>query len=262
MKLIFEPTIHNAWDSMYAVGLNEYSEFEPHANHLDGIPEIAGRVCYQSFSNPRPGGNQAYLKHILEAGHGSVLEHSHVGFVITGVSRSLTHELIRHKAGTAFSELSQRYVDPSDLGFVVPPLMIDDDSAVESFRSSCAVAKTSYEKQIVACTRLASEDWQRKHVGENPTRADLTMIRKRAREAARSVLPNCTETHVCMTANFRAWRNIIEQRACMGADLEIRRMFVYLCERLKKLAPSVFQDFIISTDLDGFLSAQSQYRKV
>ena len=75
------------------------------------LAEIAGRVCYLSFARPRPGGNHAYLGHILEVGHGSVLEHAVWNFVFTGVSRTLTHELIRHRAGTGFSQLSQRYVD-------------------------------------------------------------------------------------------------------------------------------------------------------
>src|SRR5688572_22071898 len=75
--------------------------------------ETAGRVCYMSFAKPRPGGNAAYLTHIKEVGHGSVLEHAVWNLLITGVSRSLTHELVRHRAGFGFSQLSQRYVDES-----------------------------------------------------------------------------------------------------------------------------------------------------
>lgn len=62
------------------------------------LTEVAGRVCYMSFAKPRPGGNHAYIEHILEVGHGSVLEHAVWSFVFTGVSRSLTHELVRHRA--------------------------------------------------------------------------------------------------------------------------------------------------------------------
>ena len=83
------------------------------------LPEIAGRVCYMSFSKPRPGGNRAYLGHIKEVGHGSVLEHTVWNFIITGVSRSFTHELVRHRAGFGYSQLSQRYVDESVADFVV-----------------------------------------------------------------------------------------------------------------------------------------------
>lgn len=86
----------------------------------DVIPEIAGRLCYMSFDKPRPGGNSAYLKHIKEVGHGSVLEHTVFNFIFTQISRSLSHELVRHRAGMAYSQLSQRYVESNGVRFVVP----------------------------------------------------------------------------------------------------------------------------------------------
>src|SRR5256886_4652758 len=95
------------------------------------LVETAGRICYMSFAKPRPGGNQAYLKHILEVGHGSVLEHAVWNLLFTGVSRSLTHELIRHRAGWGYSQLSQRYVDESVAEYVVPGEIAADP---ESYR--------------------------------------------------------------------------------------------------------------------------------
>src|ERR1051326_4870593 len=86
----------------------------------ESLTEVAGRLCYMSFAKPRPGGNKAYLGHILEVGHGSVLEHAVWNLVFTGVSRSLTHELIRHRAGFGYSQLSQRYVDESVAEYVEP----------------------------------------------------------------------------------------------------------------------------------------------
>src|SRR5947209_2546424 len=88
--------------------------------------ETAGRVCYLSFAKPRPGGNATYLHHIKESGHGSVLEHAVWNLLITGVSRSLTHELIRHRAGAGYSQLSQRYVDESVAEYVEPDLIAAD----------------------------------------------------------------------------------------------------------------------------------------
>src|SRR5205085_10734218 len=90
------------------------------------LAEIAGRVCYLSFARPRPGGNQAYLGHILEVGHGSVLEHAVWNFVFTGVSRTLTHELVRHRTGMGYSQLSQRYVDESVAEYVEPYCIAED----------------------------------------------------------------------------------------------------------------------------------------
>src|SRR5438105_13297107 len=97
-------------------GVSWQTDTEVAAEHL---VEAAGRVCYMSFAKPRPGGNQTYIGHILEVGHGSVLEHAVWNLLFTGVSRSLTHELIRHRAGFGYSQLSQRYVDESISEYVV-----------------------------------------------------------------------------------------------------------------------------------------------
>src|SRR6266436_9125884 len=90
------------------------------------VTETAGRVCYMSFAKPRPGGNAAYLHHIKEVGHGSVLEHAVWNLLFTGISRSLTHELVRHRAGMGYSQLSQRYVDESVAEYVEPDVIADD----------------------------------------------------------------------------------------------------------------------------------------
>ena len=90
------------------------------------LVEVAGRLCYKSYARPRPGGNAAYIGHILEVGHGSVLEHAVFNFIITGVSRSFTHELIRHRAGMGYSQLSQRFVDESECAFVEPDAIAGD----------------------------------------------------------------------------------------------------------------------------------------
>jgi len=264
MSLIFEPTVEIVWTSNPCFsGMSNYSGgWDTVAEDTDIIPEFAGRVCYQSFDNPRPGGNQKYIGHILEAGHGSVLEHSHVGFVIKGVSRSLTHELIRHKAGTAFSQLSQRYVEPDTLGFVVPPLLIGNDEAVQEFSVECNKVKASYDRMLKISTTAISREWQRENPDKTATRDDLTFIRKKAREAARAVLPNCTETHIVATANLRAWRNILEQRGSIHADLEIRRLSVALYWKLRDLSPSSFQDVRAVVDTDGRVSVVSDNRKV
>ena len=250
MRLIFKPTIISAWwtcTNHIDDDLEDYTGIpfsELHKSHDgDAIPELAGRICYQSFSKPRPGGNAAYLERILSEGHGSVLEHATIGFIIHGVSRSLTHELIRHRAGTAVSELSQRFVDASDLGFVVPPKYVMDGVPAD-FIASIPLALQYYR---ALC-----------HVDKDAT----TIERKRIRESARSVLPNCTETHIAFSGNLRAWRNILEQRGNIHADLEIRRLAIALLEPLKTYAPNVFQDFEVVTDEDGRESVVNKWRKV
>ena len=250
MRLIYEPTIRKAWVTVACPDeLREYIDpWEPEDwESGDTIPEIAGRVCYQSFGNPRPGGNHAYMLRILSEGHGSVTEHATIGFIISGVSRSLTHELIRHRAGTAVSELSQRFVDASNLGFVVPPYW--GESEYPSWLESVKQATECYAGMVQDMTDLMDD-------------AMSTIDRKRIRESARSALPNCTETHIAETGNLRAWRNVLEQRGNIAADLEIRRLAVALLPRLAEYAPNVFQDFETFTDEDGYQSVRNKWRKV
>ena len=235
----------------------------PTVSNGDAVPEVAGRVCYHSFAKPRPGGNAAYLNNILSEGHGSVLEHSSVTFLITGVSRSLTHELIRHRAGTGFSELSQRYYEPNDdnIGFVLPPLAIgnrDLETELEaSYRAAFDRYKTVYEYAASEARKFAPQD-----ADDSSKRKSITLIRKRAREAARAVLPNAIETHIVMTGNLRAWRNVIEQRGSIHADLEIRRLAVELARTLKVVAPSAFQDVEVAMLSDDRAGVFVKYRKV
>lgn len=265
MRLIEEPQVILASSSALfaSTKMLEYADLNVFCSDaLDAIPEIAGRLCYQSFKNPRPGGQKAYLHNVLEMGHGSILEHSYVGFIFTGISRSLTHEMIRHRAGTAFSELSQRYYEPEDVGFVLPPLAIENESQKLYFAASFQSAWEEYQDAVKAGVQYESERWLMANPGVHAGKKDLTLIRKRARESSRSILPNATETHMYMTANLRAWRHIIALRGSIHADLEIRRLAVVIADRLKELAPNCMQDVSIVVDVDGRKSVELTYPKV
>ena len=170
------------------------------------LSEIAGRLCYMSFAKPRPGGNQAYLDHILEVAHGIVLEHAVWNLIITGVSRSFTHELVRHRAGFASSQLSQRFVDESTADFVEPACIAADPALHKVWLDAVESAQTAY-------TTLVDGLMVR---FEGVT--DKLLRRKMARQAARSVLPNATETRIFVSANARAWRHFIEMRASAQAE--------------------------------------------
>jgi thymidylate synthase (FAD) len=210
----------------------------------EDVVEFAGRVCYMSFGNPRPGGNEAYIKHILEVGHGSVLEHASFSLLFTGVSRSLTHETIRHRAGFGYSQLSQRYVDESDCAFVVPPELLDDDESLASWMSAMSDARLAYMYLVDNLMLKLS------HI-ENKTER-----RKKAREAARSVLPNATETKIVVSGNARAWRHWLHMRGSEHADAEIRRLAGHVLPILKECAPNIFMDCTI--DASGVVTVQHQ----
>lgn len=208
--------------------------------------EIAGRLCYESFRSPRPGGNEKYIGHILEVGHGSVIEHEVFNLVITGISRSLSHELVRHRAGFAYSQLSQRYVDESDVAFVVPPAYLNDALPYHFWMDSCEGALVFYHELL----RLSENGSSR-----------TTASKKQVREAARSVLPNCTETKIFVTANARALRHFLEMRGSAQADAEIRRLALVLLGVLRVESPHVFADYEVVVK-DGVETIRTPHRKV
>ena len=196
------------------------------------LVEVAGRICYMSFSKPRPSGNKAYMDHILEVGHGSVLEHAVFSLMITGVSRSLTHELVRHRSGFGYSQLSQRFVDESKCAFVLPPAIADDPELLMVWRNAVEHAQAAYKRLSDGLAAKLSEV------------EDKTLKRKMAREAARSVLPNATETKIFITGNARALRHFIEMRGSIHADAEIRELACKVAKVLREAAPNLFSDLV------------------
>lgn len=214
------------------------------------LVEVAGRVCYMSFAKPRPGGNRTYIDHILEVGHGSVLEHAVWNFLFTGISRSCTHELIRHRAGFGYSQLSQRYVDESTAEYVVPDCIADKPELHKIWLDAMAFSHQAY----MSLTEKLLDTFK-----EEP---DRTLRRKLARQAARSVLPNATETKIFVTANARALRHFIELRGSRHAETEIRKLAVGVLRIMQQEAPNLFHDYELTPLPDGTKEANTPHRKV
>lgn len=225
------------------------------------LSETAGRACYMSFAKPRPGGNAKYLEHIKEVGHGSVLEHAVWNFLITGVSRSLTHELVRHRAGFGYSQLSQRYVDESVAEYVVPDVIAQDAELHRVWLEAVATAHASY---MILAEKLNARfaDPKAAAAALLPPDADRTARRKAARQAARSVLPNATETKIFVTANARALRHFLEQRGSIAAEPEIRKLANKMLDILQAESPNLFGDFQKIPLPDGTFDLQTPFRKV
>lgn len=214
------------------------------------LAEFAGRLCYMSQKNPASRATREYLENIKKQGHGSVLEHANYSLLLEGVSRSLTHELVRHRAGFAYSQLSQRYVDESTANFVMPPAIIGDEALEKAWTEQMEAAQKSYVALVEQLmTRYA---WV----------PDKIHRRKMAREAARGVLPNSTETKIVVTANARAWRTMLELRSSEGAEFEIRRCAVAMLRILVEEAPAFFSDFDIYMAGDRAEAARIVYHKV
>jgi thymidylate synthase (FAD) len=225
----------------------------------EAVAEFAGRLCYLSFGPdagfegghkliPGRTTNREYLYNILKTRHGSVLEHAVWTLLFEGVSRALTHELVRHRH-LSYSQLSQRYVDESEVAFVLPPEIAPEGAAFELFQQSCTRALEDYRRL------LASIEEQ---VKDEPS---ATLRRKRARQTARSLLPNAAETKVVVTGNARAWRNFIELRGSETAESEIRVLAIRLLALLVEEAPSLFGDYRIVTK-NGVEIVETEFRSV
>ena len=218
------------------------------------LSEMAGRICYMSFGTKQGRkSNAEYLDNIIESGHGSVLEHAVWNFVITGVSRTFTHELVRHRAGWGYSQLSQRYVDESTADFVEPDVIAEDP---EAHRLWLEAIETSHKSYVALVDRLTAL------VEQRYPDMSRTSKRKMARQAARSVLPNATETKIFVTANARALRHFIELRGSAAAEPEIRGVAVKLLQIMRRESPNLFDDIQLVTLDDGSLGTSTAHHKV
>lgn len=255
--LIHQPTVfpmgQTQMDPEALVRWSEFNGLEDHLNNMDTplgrmwadmddedsiarMIEFGGRHCYRAWEKGRSRGD--YITNIIEMEHGSVLEHATINWAIQGVSRSLSLELARHRVGIALSQESQRYVDASEINFVVPPIVSflfpEDSSTMQMFLKNNMYALAEYrELQESIVARL--ED----RVAIGDIKAD-TMAKKRANEAARALLPNDTETRFLWTTNMRLLLHFLWLRGGMGADLEIRRLAVELLRHAQFIAPEIF----------------------
>lgn len=214
----------------------------------EALVEFAGRACYETFDkpNPRTATNASYLRHIMEVGHTALLEHASATMYIRGISRSATHELVRHRH-FSFSQLSQRFVHTGQQEVIIPDLINEDPELRSLFLRAMDESRFIYHELLDALEeKLAGEP-------------NALLRKKQARQAARSVLPNATESRIVVTGNFRSWRHFIGMRASEHADVEIRKVAVDCLKKLQASAPTVFGDFEIETLADGTEMATSPY---
>ncbi|MDH2455141.1 FAD-dependent thymidylate synthase [Corynebacterium bovis] len=220
------------------------------------LVEFAGRACYETWDKPNPhtATNAAYLRHILDVGHFAVLEHATATVYVRGVSRSCAQEIMRHRH-FSFSQLSQRYVHADGTRVVVPAAVAADERLTELFLRAVDVAGEAYAELLEGLDDAPSADG----AAGSRTGGNSVLRDKQARQAARAVLPNATETRFVMTGNLRSWRHFIAMRAVEHADPEIRAVAVRCLRLLTEMSPEVFGDFSVTTLRDGSAMASSPY---
>ena len=206
----------------------------------DVLTEFAGKSCYMSFDKnlnlnlSKVGGrpNSAYIQDgIIGNKHGSVLEHSSVTFFLTNVSRVVTHELVRHRAGTAFSQTSGRYVRSDEIDMYLPAELAAYPEAVAIFQR----ANEQMEDNLAELVKVTGI--------ETMTNFGL---KKRLTSAFRRLIGNGQANHLVMTANHRAWRHIIEMRTSVHAEEEIRVIMSDVAQQLKDKFPTIYGDMSLN----------------
>jgi len=214
----------------------EESGGEPNAGEL--LVEFGGRACYRSWEpglNPNVSkvrtDQREYFANILRSAHGSVLEHANYSFALRNVSRTFTHELVRHRAGSAFSQESLRYVRLTDIGFRVAP-------ALEPLRERVlSIVEQLEEFQVSAAKGLGIDD-----------EGVPFHVKKEVTSALRRLAPIGLSTDIIWTANARTLRHVIEMRTAPGAEEELRLVFAKVATMMQVEAPGLFQDFARADD--------------
>ncbi len=226
VTLIARTGFINIPDSVEGTAFGEffYTDRDALMHDADTLSHFSGRSCYQAWEMEREStaSNLGYLENILKQGHESVLEHGSATFYIEGVTRNLTHELIRHRH-LSYSELSQRFVNMEDAKVVVAPALRETMKLPDMLPLPDSI-REGYKAVV---TRLLI----------------FGKTRKQAREAARGDLPGSTETRIVVTGNHRAWRDMLKKRYSVHADAEIMELAEELLSQLRRLAPGIYQDF-------------------
>lgn len=211
----------------------------PGSTDAERLIEFSGRVCYMAFGEQQsPKTARDYIRHLVTQGHESVLEHATWSFVIDGLSRAAANQITRHRAGWAFSQLSQQYHDGSNSAFVLPREVMSDETI------SAGMAETF--KATLSLYSAAARKFSSK---VESTELEARERKRRARTFARAVLPNATQTVLAASANARALRHFFKIRGNIPGDPEMRWISARLFEAVSLSAPSVFEDFqVISTN--------------
>lgn len=190
-----------------------------HTQEPERVIVAAIRQCYSALSGEElflkvTEDQQARLIHqVISSGHTSTIEHASFTFSIEGVSRALTHQLVRHRIAS-YSQKSQRYVKEKNFDYITPPLIKIKEGAKEIYLEAIKAAAMAYAKLL--------------DLGIPP-------------EDARMLLPNACETKIFVTMNCRSLFNFFEERMCSRAQWEIHQMATLMYKECIKIAPNVFK---------------------
>jgi thymidylate synthase (FAD) len=245
----------------YGLGFESYLQDDDVLADGERLAKFGAQLCYMSFGEHRTKNVDAarYFENIKSSGHGSVIEHPGYSFLLYGLSRDQTHELVRHRVGCGYSQQSQRYVGGQTLRFV-ERREYQTDALQSMFERFIDMTATEYEQRAEVLLRM--------QLAGDPALAATsdshakTEMKKKVRQVARSVLTNEVEAPILVTMNARSGRHVSEMRAAAAADTAIREtMFrTFLCMAL--VDPLLFNDYELDMLKDGTSGISTKYRKV
>lgn len=240
------------------LGVPEWKSDAP--TDVEKIVELMGRLCYRSFKpglNPNVTKirehNSEYLQNIINVQHGSVIEHGFMNFILADVSRVFTHELVRHRVGTAISQESLRFVRLDRLRFWIPYIFRDHRKSEELMRFITDKVELMESWQIQLAEILEIE--------KIPAGKEGFELKKKLTSAMRRIAPDGLATTIGWSVNPRELRNVIEMRTAPGAEEEIRLVFGKIAEIVTKRYPNLFGDYTIET-VDGLRWYKTEHKKV
>lgn len=240
------------------LGFEQYLDDPTLLDNSTQLAKVAGQECYASYGPNRTFNVDAdgYIEDIKNEAHGSVLQHPAFSFLVYGISRSVSHEWVRHGTGTAYSQRSQRYVSGKVLRFVERPEYQNDPELHKRFERRIDQTAEEYRK-------VTEHLLNRQRTGADVIlkAGAKTDMRKKIQQSSRSVLTNETETSFVTSVNARSIQHMLTMRTSEHAEVEIRRPFVEILLCLMITAPTLFADFEITKYSDGTFGARSPYEK-
>jgi len=240
--LVGETRVHEGGLQAYLehIGVASWGTDAP--SDVERLTEVMGRLCYRSFEpglNPNVKrvrqGNAKYLENIIRVRHGSVLEHGVMNFIFADVSRVVTHELVRHRAGTAISQESLRFVRLEELSVYAPTQIRESEEGMEVFVRTI--------EQLEELQRTLAEIYGIEDEQEFDAKKKLT-------SAFRRVAPIGVATTIGWSCNIRALRHVVEMRTDPHAEEEIRLLFGKVFDLVRERYPNLFGDYEVET-VDG-----------
>lgn len=224
-------------DFLTEIGAENWTNTEV-ASDGEYLVEVAGRTCYKSFGTELNrnltrvrNDHFEYIGNILNTKHGSVLEHATTTVGFANVSRVFTHELVRHRAGCAYSQESMRFVRLEDVGMYIPSCIENDSTAKAIFEEAVKYAEHHYKTLTDVCIK-----------------DDMPFAKKKEiTSAIRRIAPSGHATNIVVTANHRAWRHLFELRTARGVEEEIGVVFGTLGQQFRQRYPAFYQDMSVNT---------------